>query len=127
MLICDGEALQQLLNRLLSNAYKFTPAAGTITISANIVELGNDDQQPSMIKVVITDTGCGIESQRLETIFERFYQEEGFLRRSVGGAGLGLAICRRLIQRMAGQLWATSTGKGQGSQFSIVLPRRTVE
>jgi DICT domain-containing protein/signal transduction histidine kinase len=127
MLICDGEALQQLLNRLLSNAYKFTPAAGTITISANIVEPSNRDQQLSMIKVVITDTGCGIESQRLETIFERFYQEEGFLRRSVGGAGLGLAICRRLIQRMGGQLWATSAGKGQGSQFSIVLPRRTVE
>jgi DICT domain-containing protein/GAF domain-containing protein len=124
MLICDGEALQQLLNRLLGNAYKFTPMAGEITISATILESSNGDRQPSMIQVVIADTGCGIESQRLETIFERFYQEEEFLQRSVGGTGLGLAICRRLIQRMGGQLWATSAGKGQGSQFNLVLPLR---
>jgi signal transduction histidine kinase len=61
----------------------------------------------------------------LETIFERFYQEEGFLQRSVGGTGLGLSICRQLIRRLGGKLWATSKGKGMGSQFHVTLPIAT--
>jgi signal transduction histidine kinase len=75
-----------------------------------------------MLEVQIADTGCGIESQQLETIFERFYQEEGFLSRAVGGAGLGLAICRQLVRQLGGQIWATSQGKGYGSQFYFTLP-----
>ena len=78
-------------------------------------------EQP-MLEVVIADTGCGIEPNRLETIFDRFHQEEGFLRRAVGGAGLGLSICRQLVRQLGGQIWATSLGKGQGSQFYVTLP-----
>lgn len=116
IIVCDGEALQQLLNKLLENACKFTPADGTITVQVSCVE------EDSATKIVIADTGCGIEPKRLEQIFDRFYQEEGFLQRSVGGAGLGLAICRRLVQNLRGQLWATSMGRGQGSQFHVLLP-----
>ena len=76
----------------------------------------------SMLEVEIADTGCGIETDRLETIFDRFHQEEGFLRRAVGGAGLGLSICRQLVRQLGGQIWATSLGKGQGSQFYVTLP-----
>ncbi len=122
IVICDGEALQQLLNKLLDNACKFTPATGAIHIKAQLVEPSPGDPQSATIAVEIADTGCGIEAKRLETIFERFYQEEGFLQRSVGGTGLGLAICRQLSRRLGGRLWATSAGKGQGSQFHLTLP-----
>jgi DICT domain-containing protein/signal transduction histidine kinase len=122
IVICDGEALQQLLNKLLDNACKFTPATGAIHIKAQLVESSPGDSQPAIVAIEIADTGCGIEAKRLETIFERFYQEEGFLQRSVGGTGLGLAICRQLSRRLGGRLWATSAGKGQGSQFHLTLP-----
>jgi signal transduction histidine kinase len=116
IVVCDGEALQQLLNKLLENAYKFTPGDGTVTIQVR--HHGNS----SGVEIKIADTGCGIEADRLERIFDRFYQEEGFMRRSVGGAGLGLAICRRLASSLGGRLWATSAGRGKGSQFHVMLP-----
>jgi signal transduction histidine kinase len=72
--------------------------------------------------VQIADTGRGIESDQLETIFDQFHQEEGFLRRAVGGAGLGLAICRQLARQLGGRIWATSQGKGSGSQFYVTVP-----
>jgi DICT domain-containing protein/GAF domain-containing protein len=124
---CDGEALQQLLSKLLENAYKFTPATGTITIQAGLVAPPKISQAPAMVQLQIADTGCGIDANQLERIFDRFYQEEGFLQRSVGGTGLGLAICRRLIQSLGGRLWATSDGKGRGSQFHVTLPVATDE
>jgi signal transduction histidine kinase len=82
----------------------------------------DDGSQPETVQIEIADTGCGIDPTQLEAIFEQFYQEEGFLQRAVGGAGLGLPICRRLTRRMGGRLWATSAGKGQGSQFFVSLP-----
>ncbi len=121
ILSCDGDALQQLLTKLLENACKFTPATGQITLKAKLQK----SKQGNLVAITILDTGCGIEANRLETIFERFYQEEGFLQRSVGGTGLGLSICRQLIRRLGGKLWATSKGKGMGSQFHVTLPIAT--
>jgi DICT domain-containing protein/signal transduction histidine kinase len=122
--IADGEALFQLLSKLLDNACKFTPPTGSITLSVRRTSSSNRTkiQSQPMIEIVIVDTGCGIEPCQLETIFERFHQEENFLGRAVGGAGLGLAICRQLVHQMGGQIWAASQGKGQGSQFFIILP-----
>jgi signal transduction histidine kinase len=123
--IADNEALFQLLSKLLDNACKFTSPTGTITLKIveinRLTPLTQMPPQP-MLEVEIADTGCGIEPDRLETIFERFHQEEGFLRRAVGGAGLGLSICRQLVRQLGGQIWATSQGKGQGSQFYVTLP-----
>jgi signal transduction histidine kinase len=119
IVVCDGEALQQLLNKLLENAYKFTPSGGTVTI--RVRNQGQGDRTAA-VQIQVIDTGCGIEADRLEQIFDRFYQEEAFMRRSVGGAGLGLAICRRLARSLGGRLWATSEGKGLGSQFHVLLP-----
>ena len=118
------EALFQLFSKLLDNACKFTPSTGTITLKIGEVTTNSAAQMPrqSMLEVEIADTGCGIETDRLETIFDRFHQEEGFLRRAVGGAGLGLSICRQLVRQLGGQIWATSLGKGQGSQFYVTLP-----
>jgi DICT domain-containing protein/nitrogen-specific signal transduction histidine kinase len=116
--IADSDALAQLLNRLLDNACKFTPAAGLIKVSLTV----NSPKNKPSILVQITDTGRGIAAAQLETIFEQFHQEEGFLRRSVGGTGLGLAICRQLVRQMGGRIWATSAGKDQGSQFYFTVP-----
>jgi DICT domain-containing protein/signal transduction histidine kinase len=121
--IADNEALFQLLSKVLDNACKFTPPTGMITVKIEEVKVpvAKELLQP-MLEVQIVDTGRGIEPDQLETIFDRFHQEEGFLQRAVGGAGLGLAICRQLASQLGGKIWATSQGKGQGSQFYVTVP-----
>lgn len=111
----DGEWIVEVLSKLLDNACKFTEANGQITISAEAIE-------PEQVEVIVIDSGRGIEADRLETVFERFYQEEGALRRSVGGTGLGLAICQQIIEGLGGHIWATSAGKNQGTQIHFTLP-----
>ena len=64
----------------------------------------------------------GIEASQLEIIFDRFSQSESYLRRTVGGVGLGLVICRQIINGMGGKIWATSEGKDRGSQFYFTIP-----
>ena len=99
----------------MDNSCKFTPATGEITINA-------DENDSQMAQVTVTDTGRGIEPNRLEAVFELFYQEEGALRRTVGGTGLGLAICRQIVNNWGGNIWAESTGKNQGSRFYFTIP-----
>jgi DICT domain-containing protein/signal transduction histidine kinase len=111
----DGEWLVEVLVKLLDNACKFTDSEGKIAIVAS----NTDDRS---IEVTVSDTGRGIEPNRLEKIFDRFYQEEGALRRSAGGTGLGLAICRQIVKTWGGQIWAESDGKDRGSQFHFTIP-----
>ncbi|WP_066379298.1 MULTISPECIES: DICT sensory domain-containing protein [unclassified Anabaena] len=111
----DGDWLVEVLAKLIDNACKFTPNQGLITINAN----HNGDR---MVEVTVADTGRGIEPNRLEVVFDRFYQEEGALRRTAGGTGLGLAICRQIVNGWGGKIWAESSGKDQGSQFHFTVP-----
>ncbi|MBE8985903.1 DICT sensory domain-containing protein [Nostoc sp. LEGE 12450] len=111
----DGDWLVEVLAKLMDNACKFTPPEGKITIKA----FSNSHQ---MVEVTVADTGRGIEPNRLEVVFDRFYQEEGALRRTTGGTGLGLAICRQIVNGWGGEIWAESTGKDQGSQFHFTIP-----
>ncbi|RAQ38752.1 histidine kinase, partial [Arthrospira sp. O9.13F] len=111
----DGEWLVELLTKLLDNACKFTSSEGKVTIKAK----SNGDR---MLEVTVADTGRGIEPNRLEEVFDRFYQEEGSLRRTVGGTGLGLAIGRQIVTGWGGRIWADSLGKNQGSQFHFTIP-----
>jgi DICT domain-containing protein/signal transduction histidine kinase len=111
----DGDWLVEVLAKLMDNACKFTPPKGEITIKA----IHNSRQ---MVEVTVADTGRGIEPNRLEVVFDRFYQEEGALRRTTGGTGLGLAICRQIVNGWGGEIWAESTGKDQGSQFHFTIP-----
>lgn len=111
----DGEWLVEVLVKLLDNASKFTPAAGKITIQVT-------RSSPTHLQVTIADTGRGIEPSRLDAVFDRFYQEEGALRRTAGGTGLGLAMCRQIIEGLGGTIWAESAGKNQGSQFHFTVP-----
>ena len=111
----DGEWLVEALAKLLDNACKFTTPQGQVTIQTK--SNGN-----SMLEVTVSDTGRGIEPNRLAYVFERFYQEEGALRRTTGGTGLGLAICRQIVKGWGGEIWADSAGKDQGSQFHFTVP-----
>ncbi|MFO7032832.1 histidine kinase [Limnospira fusiformis CCALA 023] len=111
----DGEWLVELLTKLLDNACKFTGSEGKVTIKAK----SNGDR---MLEVTVADTGRGIEPNRLEEVFDRFYQEEGSLRRTVGGTGLGLAIGRQIVTGWGGRIWADSPGKNKGSRFHFTIP-----
>jgi DICT domain-containing protein/signal transduction histidine kinase len=113
--LADGEWLVELLSKLLDNACKFTSREGNVSIE---VILG----AKKTLEVTISDTGRGIEPNRLEKVFDRFYQEEGALRRSAGGTGLGLAICRQIVSGWGGEIWAASEGKNHGSQFHFTIP-----
>ncbi|URR36507.1 ATP-binding protein [Thermosynechococcus sp. HN-54] len=111
----DGEWLVEVLSKLLDNACKFTEQSGQVSIAAK-------PRPDGLLEVTVADTGRGIEPDRLETIFDRFYQEEGALRRSTGGTGLGLAICRQIITNLGGQIWAESAGRDRGSEFHFTIP-----
>jgi DICT domain-containing protein/signal transduction histidine kinase len=111
----DGERVVEVLSKLLDNACKFTPPEGEVIIEAH-------PNQEQMLEVTVADTGRGIEPSRLEAVFDRFYQEEGALRRTTGGTGLGLAICRQIILGLGGQIWAESAGRDRGSRFHFTVP-----
>lgn len=118
-LICavDREALRYILENLMSNALKFTPAAGTITIE--LKETG------SRVLLHVTDTGCGIPQERMETLFDR-YLHDNQMEPQAHGLGLGLPLCRRLAELQEGTLVADSR-PGQGSRFTLSLPLRQVK
>jgi DICT domain-containing protein/signal transduction histidine kinase len=113
----DGEWLVEVLTKLLDNACKFNSSdRGRVTIYAR-----HRPKQPT-IEVIVADTGRGIAPELLQTVFERFYQAEGALRRTTGGTGLGLAICRQIVINWGGEIWAESDGKNNGSRFHFTIP-----
>ncbi|MDQ3950650.1 MAG: PAS domain-containing sensor histidine kinase [Gemmatimonadota bacterium] len=112
----DREKLQQILLNLLTNAVKFTPAGGRVTVDA-----AHRTELPDVVFVRITDTGVGIPAEMLESVFEAFVQVEASRRGRAEGTGLGLAISRDLARGMGGDLRARSDG-GQGSTFTLTLP-----
>ncbi len=109
----DEEKIIQVLSNLLSNAIKFTPQNGMISVTAI------DDT--NHIKISITDTGIGIPPDKLSRIFDRFYQIDGSTSRKYGGMGIGLSICKSIIEGHYGSIWAESNGNG--STFNVTLPK----
>jgi CheY-like chemotaxis protein len=111
----DRDRLQQVVWNLLSNAVKFTEPGGSVA-----VELAGDARQ---CWIVVSDTGIGISAEFLPHIFERFRQADQSTTREHGGLGLGLAIAKEITELHGGVLKASSTGSGQGSRFTLTLPR----
>jgi len=111
MLSADPARLQQVFWNLLANATKFTPEGGEITLHT-----ANED---GMLVVEVRDTGIGIELQRLESIFDAFAQGG---RGSSAGLGLGLAICKALVELHGGFIDARSNGPGSGAIFTVRVP-----
>jgi PAS domain S-box-containing protein len=110
----DPARLQQVLWNLLTNAVRFTPEGGRISLT---VELLGDH-----VQISIKDTGIGIAVDFLPYVFDRFRQADGSLTREQGGLGLGLAIVRHLVELHGGTVEAHSNGKGQGATFRVILP-----
>jgi signal transduction histidine kinase len=112
----DREKLRQCLINLASNAVKFTPAGGTLTVYSEVLP-------GERVALRVTDTGIGIAEEHLDRIFDVFYQVDGSSTREYGGAGLGLAIVKSFAEAHGGQITASSR-PGAGSTFSLVLPLR---
>ncbi len=111
-LLCDVDHLGRALTNLVENAIKYTPAGGQIQISTRLLD--------HAVEIRVADTGLGIPSKDLPHIFERFYRAEAH-RPSRGGAGLGLAITRKIVEAHSGAIRAESV-EGQGAAFIVQLP-----
>ena len=109
----DRDKISQVLTNLVHNAIKFTLPNGSVQIS-----VANKDDH--WVEVCVTDTGCGIPQEDLETIFERFYRSPSGPHKSKG-AGLGLAITKSLVELHGGKIWVEST-QGKGTNFFITVP-----
>jgi PAS domain S-box-containing protein len=117
VIIGDPYRLSQVLNNILSNALKFTEA-GHINIATAISERSEDWV---VVEITISDTGIGISQERLTTIFEPFEQADATISRKYGGTGLGLTICKNMIEMQNGELLVSSE-EGKGSAFTIRIP-----
>jgi len=112
----DEDRLFQVLSNLLCNAIKFTPEGGEITVEAR-----RHEEDPSMLAISVSDTGCGIKPEHKERIFERLYQARESDTSIMGGLGLGLNVCRGLVQSHGGTIWVESN-LGEGSRFTFTIP-----
>ncbi|NDG74437.1 MAG: response regulator [Synechococcaceae bacterium WB8_1B_136] len=121
----DLTKLRQCLLNLLSNACKFT-GHGTITLSVRATSLESAPGAPDAIALAVSDTGIGMTSEQLGRLFEAFSQADSSTTRKYGGTGLGLAISRRFSRLMGGDISVTSR-PGEGSTFTLLLPRRVVD
>jgi two-component system phosphate regulon sensor histidine kinase PhoR len=109
----DEEALREVMDNLLDNAVKYTPAGGRVRVA-----MTRDEGEAT---VVVSDTGIGIAREHVDRIFERFYRVDKARSRELGGTGLGLAIVKHLVQAHGGRITVDSE-PGQGSTFRVSLP-----
>ena len=110
---CDEEKVKEVLTQLIGNAIDFSPLGyGRID-----VKLYKEDRY---VKIIVKDNGIGIQTNRLEKVFEKFYQMDTSILREHGGAGLGLSICKGIIEGHKGKIWAES--HGTGAEIHVLLP-----
>jgi signal transduction histidine kinase len=111
----DPVRIRQVLFNLLSNSLRHTPVDGIITVSG----MCNDKE----VCLSVQDTGEGLSAEQQASVFDRFYRGDKSRSRESGGTGLGLAIVKAIVEAHGGRAEASSAGKGEGSQFSVILPK----
>jgi signal transduction histidine kinase len=109
----DTQAIGRVLNNLIGNALRHTPPGGAVEVRAERMARG--------VEVSVRDTGEGIQAEDLSYVFERFYRGEKSRNRVTGGAGLGLAIARGIVQAHGGDIRVESEA-GKGTQFTFNIP-----
>ena len=112
----DPARVRQILTNLVQNAIKFTPEKGRITVRAK-----PGDEHKGFLLLEVEDTGCGLQPQAVEKIFERLYQVPTPTEAGRKGLGIGLYICKELVKRQGGKIWVNSE-PGRGSCFCFTLP-----
>jgi CheY-like chemotaxis protein/two-component sensor histidine kinase len=111
----DRVRLAQVIANLLSNAAKYTPGGGAIALEARL--------EDGLVVLAVRDTGVGIPAEELERIFDLFVQVDQSRARAQGGLGIGLTLVRKLVELHGGVVSAASAGPGEGSRFTVRLPR----
>jgi len=113
----DRDKLTDMLTNIIDNSIKFTPEGGTITVSI--------EEEEKYLHLIVKDTGIGIPKEKIPKLFQRFYQIDATEKRKYGGTGLGLYICKKIVEAHNGYVWIESEGKGQGTEVHIQLPKST--
>ena len=114
LITADGRRIRQVLNNLLSNASKYSHPNATIRIAASRLEF--------YVTISITDEGRGIPADELTNMFRKFSRVDDSGERKVAGEGLGLAICKGLVEAHGGRIWAESDGEGRGTRITFTIP-----
>jgi light-regulated signal transduction histidine kinase (bacteriophytochrome) len=117
----DALKLRQILTNLLANAFKFTES-GEIRVQTRLRTQETNTPSPSLVEISVTDTGIGIDGKQEDVLFEPFVQADGSIKRHYGGTGLGLTVCKHLVELMGGQIWLNSPGTGQGTTVTFTIP-----
>lgn len=117
--VWDGPRLEQVVTNLLSNAVRYSPQGGTVRVSFLVTA--------KAVELRVRDEGIGIPPESLALLFQPFARASNATARHFGGLGLGLFICREIVQRHGGTIWAESPGAHQGSCFHVRLPRELPE
>jgi len=141
LILADQRRLREVMDNLLENAVKYSPGGGVIKVILRPVtqiqtiqkatsfstESAVDDSQPmhisrQMLEILVCDNGMGIPIEHLERIFDRFHRVDTRLTREVNGLGLGLTICKGIVEMHGGIIWAENRPNGTGSVFHVLLP-----
>lgn len=122
--ICDTTKLREIFLNILSNALKYTPAGGSVTMT--LTEVPSNRPGYAMYQTVIEDTGIGMSEEFLPTLFEEFTRERSSTESRLNGTGLGMAIVKKLVDLMQGTITVESQ-VGKGTKFTVTLPHRIAE
>jgi two-component system sensor histidine kinase VicK len=123
--MADEDRILQVLNELVTNALKFSASDTAIKLTARpLVREADQADGPEEVVFTVEDQGRGIAPEKLDRIFDRFQQGDASDSRALGGTGLGLALCRSIVEQHHGRIWAEST-QGKGSRFQFTLPAAT--